>query len=215
MKVYFLRHGETSWNCERLIQGQTPHTQLTSFGIRLAEMTREGFQKEGISFDVVYSSPLRRALQTAQIITKGTELKIRTDERIKEMNFGPYEGTPCCAGRYVDQNIANCFEHPELFEPKGDGESLKQVADRFVDFFQKEILSLEGTFENVLVVSHGGIMRTSMRRYFLPAKYKTIPEFHQPNCCVHVLRIENGDFSIEELGKVFYSEETAKMVTEV
>ena len=68
MKVYLMRHGETDYNKKGLIQG-TLDIPLNEFGLELAEKTKEGFEKEGLTFDYCYCSPLIRARQTAEILT--------------------------------------------------------------------------------------------------------------------------------------------------
>ena len=65
MKVYLIRHGETDWNSVRKLQGQTD-IRLNDYGIELAKLTAEGLKD--VDFDLIYSSPLIRAVETAEII---------------------------------------------------------------------------------------------------------------------------------------------------
>ena len=67
--VYLIRHGETSWNCEKRLQGQSD-SPLTEEGIRQAKALAGRLST--ISFDAVYSSDLERARQTVHIITSQT-----------------------------------------------------------------------------------------------------------------------------------------------
>ncbi|WP_026512101.1 histidine phosphatase family protein [Butyrivibrio sp. LC3010] len=67
MKLYILRHGTTEWNNRHLIQGQTD-IPLDDFGRLMAKATGEGLRKKGITFDKVYSSPLKRSVETARIV---------------------------------------------------------------------------------------------------------------------------------------------------
>ena len=113
MLICFLRHGETLWNREKRIQGTTPHTDLTDFGVRLAEWTRDGLAARGIRFDRAYTSPLRRAAHTAEIILRGQGCPLVADARLREMAFGPYEGTTMGDGRWEDENIRAMFQDPE------------------------------------------------------------------------------------------------------
>ena len=68
MKLYLVRHGETSWNIERKVQGQTD-IPLTETGVRQAEKVRE--ELKDVAFDICYCSPLMRAKRTAEIVTNG------------------------------------------------------------------------------------------------------------------------------------------------
>ena len=89
MILYVIRHGETAWNKVRRLQGQTD-IPLAEEGIRLAKET--GIGMKDIPIDLVISSPLQRALQTAECITEGRNIPILTDERIQEISFGDWEG---------------------------------------------------------------------------------------------------------------------------
>ena len=89
MKLYIIRHGETSWNKEKKLQGRKD-IMLDADGIRLAELTGEGMKD--IDFDLVISSPLIRAKQTAELVMAGRQLPMITDKRMIEMSFGKWEG---------------------------------------------------------------------------------------------------------------------------
>ena len=89
MKLYIIRHGETSWNKLKKMQGQKD-IMLNQEGIRLAEIT--GQKMKDIPIDLVISSPLLRAKQTAELVMAGRELPMITDKRIAEMSFGVWEG---------------------------------------------------------------------------------------------------------------------------
>ena len=68
MKLYIIRHGETAWNVEGRLQGQSD-TELNENGVRLAKVTAEGLKN--IPFDLGISSPLRRAKHTAELVLAG------------------------------------------------------------------------------------------------------------------------------------------------
>ena len=92
MVLYFIRHGETSWNVEGKMQGQTD-IPLNENGIRLAQETAEGMKE--IPFDLCITSPLSRARQTAEIVLGGRKVPIIEDARIEELSFGNWEGIGC------------------------------------------------------------------------------------------------------------------------
>ncbi len=206
MKIYFLRHGETMWNREKLIQGRTPFTELTEFGIRLAELTRSGMNESGLTFDRIYSSPLKRAVQTAEILADGKAIVI--DEHIVEMDFGVYEGTHNAVGKYVDDNIRSFFDNPSAFVPHG-GESLSEVEERFVAFLKDEIAPLEGRVDNILVISHGGALRLLIK-WLMKLPKDEYWFGRQPNCCVHIAECKDGDFSLIEASRVYYDPKVAE-----
>lgn len=85
--IYIIRHGQTELNTRNALQGRSDHP-LNETGIRQAEEAAE--RLKGVRFDAVYSSPLIRALRTAEIIVPGLQPVI--DDRLIEMEYGPYEG---------------------------------------------------------------------------------------------------------------------------
>ncbi len=89
MKLLLTRHGQTGWNVEGKIQGQTD-TELNETGIKQAEVIREKLFNQKI--DIIISSPLKRARKTAEIIARGRDIPIIIDERLSERDFGEFEG---------------------------------------------------------------------------------------------------------------------------
>lgn len=88
MKLYVVRHGETIWNAENRVQGVSD-IPLTDKG-RLDATLQKDFVKS-LDIDVVISSPLDRAIETAKLLTDN-KLPINTDDRIKERDWGLNEG---------------------------------------------------------------------------------------------------------------------------
>ena len=89
MKLYMMRHGETSWNKIRRIQGQSD-IDLNEAGREAARLTSKALKD--FRFDAAYTSPLSRARETGEIVLAGRDIPLIEDERLKEANFGPYEG---------------------------------------------------------------------------------------------------------------------------
>ena len=89
MKLYIIRHGETPWNAEERLQGQTD-IPLNENGIRLAKITGEALKD--VPFDFAISSPLKRARQTAELVLAGRQIPVLEDARIEELSFGSWEG---------------------------------------------------------------------------------------------------------------------------
>ena len=89
--IYIVRHGQTEKNRVRILQGRSD-IPLNEEGKNQAGCVRDWFQSQGITFDMIYSSPLQRAIETANIITDNCPVRI--DQRLIEMDYGPYEGDP-------------------------------------------------------------------------------------------------------------------------
>ncbi len=86
--ILLIRHGETEWNILGKFQGSTD-IPLSKEGIRQAEMLKERLNGD---FDYIYASPLKRAYETARVISEDTDKTIGIAEGIREINFGEWEG---------------------------------------------------------------------------------------------------------------------------
>ena len=156
----------------------------------------EGFRRAGLKFDRVYSSPYRRALHTAEIVCSVTGGTPITDERIREIGFGEYEGTPFFEAGFIDDNIRAAFEDPEKYVPRG-GETYPQVLARVRNFLDFELKPLEDKCEKVLVTAHGGVLHAVVT-LVLGLDVSRFWEGRQQNCCVHEIGLENGSFTLLE-----------------
>ena len=157
VKLFLIRHGQTLWNQEGRYQGDKD-IDLTKEGIRQARLTAEYLSD--VNFSNIYSSPLKRAVDTANIINKtnkGKNLKIIIRDNFKEMHFGKWEGMKFeQLGKVFPEEFHQWLNDPYNYCPTG-GESFKQVKERSI----KEIENIvkeneEGS--NVAVVAHGGVI---------------------------------------------------------
>ena len=89
MLLFLIRHGESAYNAESRIQGQSD-IPLSELGHRQSEAAAEALA--GASVDALYSSPLRRALETAQPIAARSNVPIATDPRLMEIDAGVFQG---------------------------------------------------------------------------------------------------------------------------
>jgi len=192
--IAFVRHGQTDWNARHLLQGSNREIDLTEKGIGQVRKAADGLLRAGYAFDRVYVSPYRRARHTAEIICSYLGGKPVVDDRVREMDFGEYEGTPYLEGGYADDNIRAAFESPCDYRPHG-GESYESVLNRIRDFLNDELRPLEGTCDRVLVVAHGGVLHAVVT-ILLGLGVDRFWEGRQSNCCVHLATLENGLFTL-------------------
>ena len=185
-----VRHGQTDWNLEERFQGQAD-IPLNEVGYRQAEKLRT--RLAGLSFDAAYSSPLRRAVATAQIIAG--VIPINVDARLIEIHHGDWQGRTKhqIAERWPDE-WERWNNQPHRFTPTG-GESADTVRSRVEDFLK----TIEG--KTILCVSHGVVIQTLLSillggRYFDPSNY--VPA----NGSIHTLRFCNrkiSDYQIDTM----------------
>lgn len=142
MKVYFVRHGQTDWNKELRIQGRTD-IPLNDEGIRQAEKSAAFLKEE--SFDLVVTSPLSRAKQTAEIIATTTGLPLVEMNQFIERDYGETEGLT------LEERIARF--------PDGQYKAVESVED-VITRVKEGLEELQNNYpgKNIIVVSHGGVI---------------------------------------------------------
>lgn len=201
MKIYLFRHGETAWNRERRLQGQSD-VPLNDFGRKLAMETAEALKE--VAFDRAFSSPLRRASETAALILGKRKVSLVQDDRLKEICFGSYEGHAFDEmKRDKGHPIYDFLCRPEGYMPPEGAESLGETRDRARSFLQEQIVPLEGVCENVLIVAHGAFNR-SMLGIIADIPPKDFWKISLPNCAASILSLEGGCFAVLEESKIYY-----------
>lgn len=145
MKIYFVRHGQTDANIA-MKGGQSIQeldAPLNSAGEEQAEILAK--QLKDVKFDFIISSPLKRSIQTAEIINKYHKLPIKIEDKVRERN----------AGTYINTNIwHDLFDFDKDIKLK-DGESLHDFYNRVYEYFNN--LKQKYPEKTILVVSHGGV----------------------------------------------------------
>lgn len=158
LNIYLTRHGETQWNIENRLQG-SKNSQLTDKGIEHAIML--GDRLRNIDFSAIYTSPLERALQTANYIKSDKDVPIYTIENLKEMNFGDWEGKTKDEIEAVDnyKNEYHNFWHiPQMYNHKPhNGEGLITFKRRVEEVLSKVISS--NSDGNILIVTHAVVIK--------------------------------------------------------
>lgn len=201
--VYLLRHGETTWNRAKILQGAIPYIDLTARGVEMARRTSEGLLQSGIRFDRVYSSPLLRAKRTAEIVVKPLGDEIFWDDRLVEMSFGKYDGLRYDSGAPAEPVLRCIFDDPAKYvPPDDDAESFEQASARMCEFLEKELVPLDGKVKSVLCVTHSAVLKSFLRINFKDAaKEKGLLR----NCSTVHLAYIHGRFYVKEIGRTFYA----------
>ena len=147
-RFYFVRHGQSQWNVENKICGITD-IALTDRGREDAEKAADTIIEKKLQIDQILSSPLIRAYETAEIISRKTGIPLRKEERLTEQAFGRYEGTPRNGEEF---RLAKM----RFAESYGGGESMLKTAHRVYSLLD-EITSQEDTV--YLLAAHNGLAR--------------------------------------------------------
>lgn len=152
--LYIMRHGKTEWNSLHKLQGRTD-IPLNDEGRLMASMACEEYKS--VNIDICYCSPLCRAVETAQIVLKGRNIPIITDDRLVEMSFGEYEGIE------NSFQIPNCpinviFKEPENYlESVGGAETFYELFARTSQFLKEMVEPQIHEGKDILIVGHGAM----------------------------------------------------------
>ena len=201
MKLYVIRHGETDWNVEKRFQG-TADISLNEKGVELARIVGENMMD--IPFDFAISSPLRRAVETAQLALGGRDIPICPDSRVGEMSFGDweglhyYEGSPEIPAGFM----YNFFHDTDKYVAPPNGESFEQVIERTGNLYKELISNEEYENAHILISSHGASSRAFLQGVFQDGNIWQggVPK----NCAVTIVEIEKGVVKSVELDHIFY-----------
>ncbi len=155
--LIIVRHGQTEWNaCERL-QGQLD-SPLTELGVHQAKAAAKQLQK--MKIDMLYSSDLGRAVQTAAIIGDRLSMSFTTDANLRERHFGTMQGLK--KTEFLKFTETGGGDHhsgnPDYVLP--EGESIRQFYQRCIDGL--EAIVSQHTGQTIVVVAHGGVLRNCL-----------------------------------------------------
>ncbi len=192
MKLYLIRHGESTYNAEGRIQGQS-NVPLSELGRRQSLAIADALA--GVPVDAVYSSPLLRALTVAQDVAARHELPVRTDPRLKEISVGVFQDR-LRGDLEVEYpaELARWMSGDEDFVIPG-GESRRQLAARGSEALRS--IAADGN-RTVVVVAHGGLLRYSLR-VLIPSQ---TPFTLRNGSITTVISDGDGQFRVESLDDV-------------
>ena len=174
MNIYVMRHGTTVWNEIGRIQGRSKN-RLSHDGKILVEKSAK--EIKNIKFDVIYSSPVMRTMQTANIVNKYLGVEIIKDEHITEINQGIF------VGRYKNSLSEEEKQIRKVRDKNYGLETYEEVYLRVKDFVH-ELVS-QNKYNNVLVITHS--FPATCLEWFLT---DTIPNFDN---YIHIKDFKNAE----------------------
>src|SRR5581483_3815306 len=198
---YLVRHGESAWNTLSIYTGQQD-VPLSERGRLQAQRVAEHLQ--GTPFEEIYSSPLRRAHDTADAIAQAKQMAVQDDARLAEISHGAWEGNSVSVVReqYTDEYDAWRTQPHTMRMP--DGESLDDVAER-VQNFLRELLTRHSE-GNVLIVSHDAVLRVILLQTLgMGLEYFWRWRFDNASCSI-VEQLADGQFRLALLNDIHYLE---------
>jgi probable phosphoglycerate mutase len=190
-EIILARHGETKWNVEEVFRGRTD-VELNQTGIKQAELLAKYLSKHKI--DAIYSSPLKRAVKTAEIIAGYHELKIKVAPGLIDFDCGDWHGL---LRQEVQDKYKELYDlwvnHPDKVKIPG-GESLNDVGERAISVLDDVIAKHGGT---VILVAHRVVNKVLICA-LLGLDNSHFWNIRQDICGITTFVYENGQFILTE-----------------
>lgn len=181
--IYYVRHGESKVNITKEFSYKVIDHPLTRKGRLQAQQTAEYFRNKPIQ--CIFSSPLKRAIETAKIIARQLNLKVIIVENLREINVGSLEQKG-----YSEENWKKYFDIKKEWQkgnlkvPFPNGENYIQVLERMKKAFHEV---LDFNYRNSIIVGHGGILVNTIKDI---CPELDISELKSSNCSITKLSIE-------------------------
>ena len=186
--IILIRHGETDWNREQVFRGKID-VPLNEVGLSQARGVKKAL--EGVAIDVIYASPLSRALDTARVLSEGSALDVRTDEGFSDVDFGSWQGL---SHQKVKEQFPDLYAtwvtDPQLVMfPRG--ETLLKVQKRSMAALDRAIESSTG--KTIAVVSHRVVNKVILCAV-LGLDLSRFWHVKQDTCAINRFEYENGSY---------------------
>ena len=182
-KIFLIRHGEIDYGSEKRYIGITD-LSLSNTGIGQVTRLREYFS--GIEIEKAFTSPLKRCMQTAEIIFAGCNTNRIVLDELKEINLGEWENQTI---DYIKDHFHEMYDkrgsNMDVFIPPG-GESFELLQIKAMKAFEYIIKNTRG---NTLIVSHAGVNRVILSK-LLDFPLKDIFKISQPYGCINQLSLD-------------------------
>ena len=201
MDLYLVRHGETESNKQKRYQGWT-ESPLSTLGIRQAEMV--GFFLAAQKIEGLYSSDLKRAVNTARVIGVSSGLEPVVTPLLREIHFGEWEGqTFNEIEKTWGNEISAWLDDPFHVAPPG-GETLGQVCARMHSFLE-QLAGQVSEGKRIAAVTHGGSIRALLYQV-LNLDHSSFWDIKIDNASVSLLRKEGDCFKVVYYNRVHHLE---------
>ncbi|GAB4357979.1 MAG: 2,3-bisphosphoglycerate-dependent phosphoglycerate mutase [Oricola sp.] len=165
--MVLVRHGQSEWNKLNLFTGWKD-PDLTELGIREAEEGARALKEYGIRFDVAFTSVLKRAEKTCQIILDiigQPDLETIHDQALNERNYGDLAGLnkDDARAKWGEEQVHVWRRSYDVPPPGAEGESLKDTGARVWPYYMMEILPRVLRGQKVLIAAHGNSLRALVK----------------------------------------------------
>ncbi len=188
--IYLIRHGETDWNRDSIFRGRVD-VPLNNNGLKQAEAAGKGL--DDVEFDAVYSSPLSRALQTAEAVAATCGLEVNMNEDFSDIDYGKWQGMTLSE---VKANYPKEYKRWQSEPHKAaipDGERLSEIHDRAWGALREVVRSHPD--QTIAVAAHRVINKVLVLGA-LGLPLKDFWRIRQDNCSVNVFEFTDKEVII-------------------
>lgn len=203
--IYLIRHGQTE-GPKKVYKGHidVPLSKQGQVQVeKVASFLKDYVKKYNLSPEIIYSSPLKRALASAEILSKTLSLKVKSEEILKERSFGKWEGLSIneIVSLYPD-DFERWRLNPAEFSPP-EGESTVEVSKRVSEALKRILKAHKNS--QIFITAHGGINRVILCN-LLGMPLENIFRIEQEFACVNIIefyedvpvvKLINGFFWVE------------------
>ncbi len=168
MRLYFVRHGESTANLLLEFSNSGFKHPLTEKGVEQAQAVARSLS--GLQVAQIYTSPVMRAVQTAHILAESLQAPLEITEALREWSVGIYEGTTDPVGWKLHDQVYDDWSIDQKFDSKmPGGESLNEIQARFTPFIEGLVKDGRNSNQNIILVGHGGLYQA-----ILPVIFKNV-----------------------------------------
>lgn len=192
--IIFLRHGQAKNNTERVLSGRTPGVPLTNDGIDQAKTAAEFIEKMNVT--KIYSSPIERALQTAEIVGNHNAIDVVSDERLIELDMGKFTGMKYDEIFSKHGNVFLKFYSGDLELAHNGVETFAEVKSRVLDIIDHVVGQHKD--ENVLLVTHMDPIKAVLSSV-MDLKPQSLFELIVANASLTVFNEYQGNLSLKAI----------------
>lgn len=204
--IYLLRHGETE-GAKKVYKGHidVPLSRDGEAQIeKVASFLKKYVKKYNLKPEIIYSSPLKRAFVSAEILGKTLSLKVKSEEILKERSFGKWEGLSIneIVSLYPD-DFERWRLNPARFSPP-EGESTLEVSKRASEALRRIIKAHKDS--QIFITAHGGINRVILCN-ILGMPLENIFRIEQDFACVNIIEFYENQPVVKLINGVFWRDE--------
>ena len=200
-RICFIRHGETDWNVAKRIQG---HTDIPLNETGRAQAMAMAFNAAHQRFNAIYSSDLKRAVETARALAQREDQEIKPLPQLRERHYGVFQGITAIEGAKLHPNAYTHYMARNLDYDFETGESLRGFAERVSEGIDWLVRHHSG--QTIAAVSHSGVLDIVYRRA-TGRPIDTPRDFVIPNCGLNWFHFDGQGWHLESWADRHYLHE--------